>query len=290
MPRPGPRLRIRPFLVAGIAVLVVAGAVIGTIVALRGHSIKPPTLLPVAATSANPPQNGYVWVQYTGGKLASAHVSGKAKGVNAGEVARLYAQPFPFKRTAKPVGSPVPLRPAGKAATAGYAFRVTPVLATRYRVEVFASATTDIPLARSSATTVYVAYSASAPSPKPCARPTCSPDLSIDVFVPPPTMSTEIAKHWYVYFGLAVSGTSATPSAPTTLTEGDGNAKAGTPKQLSADEFTVPVTFRFAVGKDGYNWLWNACTQDSEPVDGLGLPGTHSCGAKTIPATVAYLG
>jgi hypothetical protein len=290
MPRAGPRLRIRPFLVAGIAVLVVAVAAIGTIVALGGHSIKPPTLLRVAATSANPPQNGDVWVQYTGGKLASAQVSGRVRGVNAGEVARLYAQPFPFRQKAKPVGSPIALRPAGQAATASYAFLVTPTLATRYRVEVFASVSTPTPLVRSEATTVYVAYSASAASPKACARPTCDSNLSIDVIVPPSTMSTEIAKHWYVYFGLSLSTTSATPSAPATLTEGEGEARAGTAKQLSADEFTVPVSFRFNVGKNGYNWLWNACTQDSEPVDGLGLPGTHGCGTKTIAATVAYLG
>jgi hypothetical protein len=290
MQRPGRRLRISPILVACVAVLVVAAAIVGTTLALRGHSVTPPTMLPVAARSANPPQTGYVWVQYTGGRYARAQISGKAKGATTGEVARLYAQQWPFNLAPAPVGRPVALQPEGNTATASYTFRVTPTLATRYRVEVFATATARIVLARTATTTVYVAYYATAQSPPACARPICNPHLSINVFVPPSAISFEITKPWYVYFGLTLSGSSATPSPPTALTMDAGGARAGNPTQLSADEFSVPVMFYFSVGKDGYNWLWNACMQDTEAIDGLGLPGTHGCGTNTVPATTVYLG
>jgi hypothetical protein len=287
------RVRIFPVALAALAVLIVAGGVAGALLALRGGSPKPPTLLPVAASSASPAETGDVWVQYGGGKLASAQLDGTIRGVASGEVARLYGQPFPFDRAAAPVSSRVALHPAGTAATASYAFRVTPTLATRYHVEVFAGAAAPAPLARSKSTIIYVTYSATAgsPSPRACARPVCKEQVTIDVLVPPSAMSTEIAKHWYVYFGATVSSSAAiTPPPPATLILSSGDAKSATPNQLSAGVFTVKVTFQFAVGGHGVSWLWDGCTQDTELVDGLGLPGTHGCGSKTVPANASYLG
>ncbi len=292
VPRQRRRVRILPFAITGIVVLVVAAAVAGTLLVVRNR-VKPPTLLPVTVTTANTPVTGDMYVEYHGGPLASAHLDGTLNGVTSGEVARLYAQPFPFNRAAAPVSKPVALHPAGQAAKASYAFHVTPTVATQYRVEVFANATASAPLVRSGSKTVYVSYTAAspAPTPKACSRPTCREELTIDVFVPPSAISTEMTKHWYVYFGATVSSSvKVTPAPPATLILGSGGAKTAPPTQLSANEFSVEITFTFAVGTHGVNWLWDACTQDSEAVDGMGLPGSHGCGSPTIPVSAAYLG
>lgn len=284
-------VRLLPVALTGLAVLIVAAVVAGALLVLGGHSPKPPTVLPIAVTSANSVETGDVWVEYNGGKLASARLAGSLKGVTSGEVVRLYGQSFPFDHAAVPVSPPVTLHPTGQAATARYAFQVTPAVATHYRVEVFANATAATPLVRSGFKTVYVSDSSSASSPSACSRPTCHQTLTVDVYVPSSAIGTEMAKHLYVYFGATVSSSAKiTPPAPATLILASGGAKAATPKQLSADEFSVVITFQFAVGNHGVNWLWDACTQDTESVDGMGLPGSHGCGSKTIPTSVTYLG
>jgi serine/threonine-protein kinase len=284
------RISGRAVAIAFAAVLVVAAVVAGSLFVVRRGSSRPPILLPVTARSANPRVTGDVWVRYQGGTFASAQLAGTVRGAASGEVAWLYGQPFPFDRAPEPVGLPVTLHPGGSEARASYTFRVTPVVATRYRVEVFASAGTASPLLRSGFKTIYVASSSQATSPRACSRPVCKEGEFIDVFVPPSAMSTEVGKHWYVYFGRTESNLAATPPPPGTLILGYSGAHAAAPKQLSSDEFSVPVAVDFTTGAHGFNWSWDACSQDSEPADGLGLPGTHECGAETIPASLSYVG
>jgi hypothetical protein len=284
-------VRLLPVALTGVAVLIVAAIVAGALLVLHRSPPKPPTLSPISLSSANPVTTGDVWVEYRGGRLATAQLAGTLKGVASGEVARLYAQQFPFGSGFAPVSPRIALHPSGSAATASYSFQVTPTLATIYRVEVFASATAPTPLTRSKTTTVYVSYSAATPTPPACAHPTCRQQLTIDVFVPPSAISTEIAKPWYVYFRAALSSSAATtPAAPQNLGLNEGDAKVTPPKQLGPDEFSLQITFTFASGKGGVNWIWDACTQDTESVDGMGLPGSHGCGARNIPANVTYLG
>ena len=45
-----------------------------------------------------------------------------------------------------------------------------------------------------------------------------------------------------------------------------------------------------AVGNDAYAWNWNTCSKDTEAEDGIGLPGNHGCGSKSVPASAVYLG
>jgi hypothetical protein len=59
---------------------------------------------------------------------------------------------------------------------------------------------------------------------------------------------------------------------------------------LAAGKFTITVRYRFYVGNHGYYWLWTGCAKDTEATDGLGLPGSHSCGVKRVSSTVSYLG
>ena len=289
-PRPFRRAAI---VLAVIAVLAAAGVAVVTTGVLRSPAAKPkppPKLasFPITARSGLAPQSGDVWVMYGDGGAAQAQVYGEVKGARRGYVARLYAQPFPF--TAKPAAvASVTLHPAHKLAP--YAFRVTPVLATRYYVSVFASRKSKRLLGSSPTAAVYVAPTMTHTTAKACSRPTCHETFTLKVRVPPSTLGTELAKRWYTYFGLTLSKSATLPKGPAVLQLGAGSPKIGAPRRISADEYAVTVTFSFPIGKKGANtWFWAACAPDSETADGIGLPGAHGCGAKAIPAVHSYLG
>jgi serine/threonine-protein kinase len=289
-PRPFRRAAI---VLAVIAVLAAAGVAVVTTGVLRSPAAKPkppPKLasFPITARSGLAPQSGDVWVMYGDGGAAQAQVYGEVKGARPGYVARLYAQPFPF--TGKPAAvASVTLRPAHKIAP--YAFKVTPVLATRYYVSVFASRKSKRLLGSSPTAAVYVAATMTHTTARACSRPTCHETFTLKVRVPPSTLGTELAKRWYTYFGLTLSKSATLPKGPAMLQLGAGSPKIGTPRQVSADEYAVTVTFSFPIGKKGANtWFWAACAPDSETADGIGLPGAHGCGAKAIPAVHPYLG
>ena len=107
--------------------------------------------------------------------------------------------------------------------------------------------------------------------------------------VPSSALSTELAKRVYAYFALSLSKTGA-PRPPTTLTRNGGKASVSRATRLSATRYKFTIKFTFTVGNDGYDWLWNGCSKDAVTKDGIGLPGTHSCGATKIPASIPYLG
>ena len=290
-----PKGRRVPLIVAAlatVAVLAVTSAVVIATGVLRSPPPKPiPKLasFPIAARSALPLMSGDAWVIYHSANAAQAQVYGEVKGATRGDIARLYAQPFPYGSAAVPVAS-VALHPKGKLAS--YAFPVTPSLATRYHVKVFHGRAGVTSLASSPATTVYVAAGVTRGAAQKCARPTCRQSLPVDVFVPASALSAEMSKPWYTYFGLNLSKTAAKPPAPPAVLPMVASAgHVSAPKQVAADEFAVTVTFAFSIGKaDGYGWAWSACTQDTAATDGLGLPGPHECGDKTIPAGSSYLG
>lgn len=289
-PRPFRRAAI---VLAVIAVLAAAGVAVVTTGVLHSPAAKPkppPRLasFPITARSGLAPQSGDVWVMYGDGGAGQAQVYGEVKGARRGYVARLYAQPFPF--TAKPaVVASVTLHPAHKLAP--YAFKVTPVLATRYYVSVFASRKSKRLLGSSPTAAVYVATTMTHTTARACSRPTCHETFTLKVRVPPSALGTELAKRWYTYFGLTLSKSATLPKGPAMLQLGAGSPKIGTPRRVSADEYGVTVTFSFPIGKKGANtWFWAACAPDSETADGIGLPGAHGCGAKAIPAVHSYLG
>jgi hypothetical protein len=288
--RPRAHIPLATVAIGVVALLVVAGVVVFTTGALRSPAPKPiPKLpsFPIAAVSALPPLSGHVRVTYSFGTNAPAQIYGEVKDARRGYVARLYAQPFPYKAKPAPVRSVI-LHPHGK--TAPYTFRVTPTLATRYHVKVFPGRRATTSVATSATTTVYVTAGISRGSGQPCARPTCHQTLSIDVFVPPSALNTESSKPWFAYFALNLSKSPAKPPAPPTVLQlGVGDPHVSV-RRVSADEFTVTVTFAFSIAKDGDSWTWAACSQDSVAADGLGLPGNYGCGAKTVPAHSSYLG
>jgi len=290
--RPRRRLPLAGIALAVVAILAAASvAVVATGVLRRPAAPKPPPRLPafaIAARSAAPPVSGDAWVTYQGGTAANAQLSGEIKDAARGYVARLYAQPFPYTAKPAPVASVV-LHSKDKKAP--YLFQVTPAVATRYHVSVFQNRTSKRSLASSPSTTVYVVPSVSHGSAQSCRRPTCHETFTLNVLVAAQAISTEISKPWYTYFGLSLSKSAAKPPAPSVLQLGAGGPHVGAPRVISGDEFVVTVTFSFSLGKKGgYTWLWGACTQGSVAVDGVGLPGPHGCGGKTIPVVHSYLG
>jgi hypothetical protein len=292
---PGPRRRGRGRTVAvvlGTAAVLVAGAVVAVVLATGKHPVnhpRPPSpalVATISAKSALAPVTGDVYVVYLGGTNSNATLSGAVKDTAAGEVARLYALQFPFRGTPTEAGS-VDLQPV--AGTASYSFQVTPSLATRYKVEVFASGTATSPVATSATTTVYVTPGATNSGTATCGRPVCHEAITIRVFVPASALGTEIAKPWYAYFNINLAP-AVEPAAPSVMNLGAGNGQVSAAQRVSSTEFDTTVTFSFDIGSDAYHWRWRACDKGSEARDGMGLPGSHGCGAPTATAGQSYLG
>jgi hypothetical protein len=280
--QPGPsrwpwrRIAVAAFVVAAAAGLAVALLPGGG----GGGTVADTATVPIAAKSALPALNGDVYVVYLGGQQSSAQIYGEVKQPVSGEVARLYAQQFPYRDSPTPAGSAT-LHPAGT--TASYAFQVTPTLATRYRVELFRSGTAATPLATSGVATVYVTLYRTSEKLRTCGRPVCNESLQVTYLVPPSALQAELSKRVYLYFGINLSP-STVPSPPQYLSLGAGDAHATTTRQISADEFGYTVTFSFQVGADAFELNWRQCTVATEAADGIGLPGHHACGDERIPA------
>jgi hypothetical protein len=179
------------------------------------------------------------------------------------------------------------LKPAG--GNGRFQFQVTPILATRYTARVFASATASTPVGTSRVATVYVAVGGSSGKSPACTRPVCHLAVTTTNFVPPPALQTEMAKPWSAYFAVALS-TTTQPPAPPMLALGAGHPVISAPHQVAPNEYTEDITFTFTIGNDGYTWDWAACARDTEAIDGLGLPGSHGCGAQSAPDSDGYLG
>jgi hypothetical protein len=267
---------------AGIAVAGVLA--IGAPLAAAGQAQAAAPAISVAASSNLPLVTHDALVLYQYGAYASAKIHGTIAGAAAGEVARLYAQPFPYSKAATAVAT-VTLN----ASKASYSFTVSPSLATRYQVKLFRSKTAAAPVASSSQQNVYVTLANVATASKACGRPTCIEMITLKTKVPASALSTEMGKKVYAYSGLSLSK-SGTPKPPATLALNGQMAKVGRTVRLSATQYRVTIKFTFTVGNDGYVFIWNECSKDAVATDGIGLPGTHSCGASKIPASTLYLG
>ena len=266
--------------------MAVAGMLtLGASLAVTGQAQAAAPTISVSASTNLPLITHDALVLYQYGAYANARIHGTISGAAAGEVARLYAQPFPYNKAAKAVAT-VTLN----ASKASYSFTVSPSLATRYWVKLFKSKTATAPVASSSQQNVYVTL-ANIPTTglKACARPTCTELITLKTMVPASALSTEMAKKVYAYSGLNLSK-SGTPKPPATLTLNGQNARVGKTVRLSATQYRVTIKFTFTVGHDGYAFIWSECSKDAVTTDGIGLPGTHSCGASLVSASTLYLG
>jgi hypothetical protein len=263
----------------------------GALAALAGGVLTASLLPAVAASGATTPAltltvNAKIWefhdpmVVYQGGTDATAKISGTLTGAAQGEVVTLMATPF-GATTATAAGT-VTLGSTHKS----YSFTVTPTLATAYQAVLSQGSTT---LATSKTKTVYVVPGGKFSGGKACARPTCRETLRLVVVLPPSALATEMAKRVYPYFNVNLSRT-GTPARPKWVYLGRGHASVSKPEELQAGKYTFNISYRFYVGDDGYYWWWLDCSKDTEATDGLGLPGSHSCGVQRVSSTVSYLG
>jgi len=238
----------------------------------------------VSAASNNPPVTGDVWVIFQNGKWSTARIHGAITGAAAGEVATLYAQRFPYTTAAKPVKS-ITLSATG---TARYSFTVTPTLATRYKVELFARKGAATPLAVSPRQSVYVASDWWVTGRDTCGQPVCRLTYHLFFEVPSSALAVEMSKHVYPYFGINFGA--ASNSLPRWLYLNGGHGSVSSVQKIFANGFERTLTFSFTVGNNSYYWAWNLCAKDTESRDGLGLPGSHGCGASRVLQTANYLG
>jgi hypothetical protein len=270
----------------GIAVLTVAAALASAGAGTAAASAARPAAavsITMTTKSALGKVTGDTLVLFRGGTDANATVSGTVTGAAKGDTARLLAKPFGATKYA-PVGQPVKL---GAAAAAPYSFRVTPLLATSYEVQVATAAGKKVDT--SAPGMVYVAGTGAVTGSRYCRRPVCHIKLHLWLKVPGTAYATESAKHVYLYSRLRLAAKHV-PAAPKVL-ELNRKATASRPDKLHAYEFKITVRFTFDIGAhSAYRWRVNFCTRDSESTDGLGLPGRHGCGDKWIKADPAYLG
>ena len=265
--------------------MAVAGVlVLGASLAVAGQAQAAAPTISIAASTKLPLITHDALVLYQDGQYASAKIHGTIAGAGAGEVARLYAQPFPYAKAATAVAA-VTLN----ASRAAYSFTVSPSLATHYWVKLFKSKTATAPVAASSLQNVYVTLANVETGVKTCARPTCNETITLTTSVPGSALSTELAKPVFAYFSRSLSKTGI-PKPPATLTVNGGQARVSKSTRLSATQYRYTIRFTFTVGNDGYVWLWSECSKDAVTRDGIGLPGSHGCGASTISASTVYLG
>jgi hypothetical protein len=229
---------------------------------------------------------GHVFVIYRSQRYGTADINDAITNVSSGEVATLYAQPFPYNKP--PIALETNTVPPG-GTSAMFSDPVTPTLATRYTATLYASSTSTTPLATSNVATVNVLGGGHVNGPKRCGRPVCHETFRLYYVVPPSTLKQEMTKRDYPYFGLNLDK-HAEPPAPKWLRRGAGSARVTKARRISAREFEVTIRYSFRIGTHGYRWLWTACTKDSEARDGLNIPGSHGCGKLRIRTNVSYLG
>ena len=205
------------------------GVAIATqLAALTPAQAAPPTIT-IAATSKIKPVTGDVYVMFHGGASSSATIHGTISTTTAGQAARLYAQRFPYTKPPKLVRSHT--LPTGTATR--YSFTVTPTLATRYTVKLFAGSTL---LAHSLTHNVYVIPSGPVKGGSRCGRPVCHETLRWFVILPASALRREMSKHIYPYFGIRL-GNAGVPPAPKWLYLNAGHATLAPPRRISATEY-----------------------------------------------------
>lgn len=271
----------------GIAAIAMTAGLI-TVPQLPALAAARTTTISITATSGLKVTGDVLVVFKT--KAGSASISGAVSSTTSGQVLKLFAQQFPFKKAPAPLGSPVTM-PTGSATP--YSFKVTPTLATHYKVELFQSDGTTL-VAGSATTTVFVAAASRVRGVRTCNRPgnrpVCHQTVRLRTTVPASTLRIEKAKKWYVYFGLSLRRVGI-PPAPKFLRLGAGSARVSRARRVSASQYEVTITFTFRVDNDGYFWLFFPCQKDTEAKDGLNLPGHHGCGSlKVISSRRVYLG
>jgi hypothetical protein len=233
----------------------------------------------ITANSRLPRVSGDVLVAYNAGTFARATISGVVTG-GRGDRVQLQAERF-GSRTFTAAGPARAVARSGK-----YSFAVQPPVVTRYRVLLLAGRRI---LRRSRTVPVYVEATVRRTGGGRCHESPCVQTLQLSVTVPPSVYRREAGKHWYLYSGLRLGQPGHIPPLPRVLML-DKHARASRARRAHADEFLVTLRFTFNIGARSYRLAMNYCTRDSLAADGLGLPGHHGCGGRSIRLDAGYLG
>ena len=67
-------------------------------------------------------------------------------------------------------------------------------------------------------------------------------------------------------------------------------ASVSSSHQMSADTYSLTISFTFEIGSKAYSWNWSACSRDTVDENGLGVPGHHGCGSPRIRTSLKYAG
>jgi hypothetical protein len=220
------------------------------------------------------------FVLYGSPFVSQADVDGGVASAAPGEVARLYAQPFPYTSPSVPVQT-ITLKPISGGY--GYDFKASPTVATRYRVVLLRSATATTPLAASATQTLYVVdyykyqqiggYYA-------CTSPvypnTCSVRYDITAYSPPADLQAAMAAPRHAYVGQALVSTSQPPLRL------DPAASISAPRRIADNAYEVTVTLTLAGTRVVELRDFGLCTVATAASNGLGLPADATCGQESI--------
>lgn len=237
------------------------------------HAVSPPfsvgraqaqTLISISVNTGQ--AVGGLKLTFYGGQ---PQITGRVHDALAGVPVVLQANRFPFAGFAT-------VRRAVTGAGGAYTFSAAPVLATRYRVALATN-----PASTSSTVTVYVEarfYKSTSNCPP---APVCTVHFTEVLHYPAAVAAREGGKLMYFYFGKRNASEGLLPARVDLL-------QTGRQYRVSSG-FSVTFSASFAYGR--WKVAWGVCTRDTEPADGLGLPGHHGCGDPSYPqARFAYMG
>jgi hypothetical protein len=248
--------------------LVVAGAIPAALASPTADTIT------INSQSALPHVSGHTLVVFQVKGLRIATISGTVTGAATTDVATLWSKPFHKNAFAK-TSSTVTLT------TGAYSFSVQPSQATAYEVQVTTGATVDV---TSTPVTVYVATGGRfGGQHQSCTRTSCTFSYRSFEYVPAAAYQTEVHKKIYLYLAVGY------PKLPGKFTL-DTAARASAPKKINPTEFRVTFTWHITLRHGSAQWVTLACTKDTESRDGMGLPGRHGCGDRTISRSAHYVG
>lgn len=241
------------------------------------------------ASSTFPRVSGDVLVLYRDGthSFDVAKLTGRISGMSGKPKIELLASTFPFKHPPVVVASDTPTLSNG---SASFSFRAMPSGASRYSVRVLSSSTHGAATLLSSRTEdvfVTVAMLISPTKAPACARPKCEMTFIERTLFPRSDLARESAKYLYGYLGLNLSP-KAKPPPPSEMRRYPFTIQKTVNSRTGAVSYRL--RFSFAVGSEGYNFVWDTCTKDTFRLDGLGLPSPHDCGDSTIPYPVPFSG
>jgi hypothetical protein len=233
-----------------------------------GQARRTATAISLTAKTSNKPFDGFTWATYG----RSAQLTGAVADGQPGTAVQLEASVFPFTAGYSVVGATV----TGSGGT--FSFTATPTVATRYQVVLVADPTSQSPVVP-----VYVTAKWTNASRGGCgAGSSCRRHFAADIVYPAATVRRERGKRAYFYFAVRYGSRTIPPSRIRLV-------KTGRQRHIGGTRYRTGFTVSFST-PTAYHYDWLICTKDTEAADGLGLPGHHHCGDRSLSHAVLVKG